>query len=211
MSTTHVGTMNEATYTGVLVAALIGAPDAAGAVLGALLDGHPLADQPSRITRVEAPRTGPDIAIALSVNGTERLVVVEHKRFGTPPNAPALSTFVRPVKDFPYPPGMDVSAQKRRKTDADRPGIWQLDAVICFDDWRPVSIDNIPIGACVLLDAEDRKVATAYGQLAHADRWQSVGYTQFGSRLRAAYDQGGNVVRVGTTPALLGLYACRPR
>jgi hypothetical protein len=143
MSTAHVGTMNEGTYTGVLVASLIGAPTAANAVLGALLDGHPLADQGLKITRVEAPGKGPDIAIALSVNGSERLVVVEHKRFG-PSNAPALSTFKRPVKDFPYPSDMGVLAQKRRKGDPDRPGIWQLDAVTCFDDWRPVSIEAPP-------------------------------------------------------------------
>lgn len=63
----------------------------------------------------------------------------------------------------------------------------------------------------MLLDAADREITTAYEPLAYADRWQSVGYTRFGARLRAAYDEGDNVVRAGTTSALLGLYACRPR
>jgi len=79
------------------VAALIGEPTAAQAVLGALLDGQWPGGHGSKITRVEAPVKGPDIAIAIAGNGLERLVVVEHKRFG-PFNAPALSTMKRPVK-----------------------------------------------------------------------------------------------------------------
>lgn len=205
MSTAHVGPMNEVTYTGVLVGTLIGAPTAAKVVLDAMLDGHPIADLSNKITRVEVPSKGPDIAVALSIDGSERLVIIEHKRFG-PSNAPALSTLKRPVKDFPYS-GMGVLAQKRRKEDPDRPGVWQLDAVTCFDDWRPPNLDEIPIGACVLLDAQDRDINDAYGPLAYPDQWQAVGYTQFGARIRAAYDMGDSVVRTGITSALLGLYA----
>jgi DDE_Tnp_1-associated len=64
-----------------------------------------------------------------------------------------------------------------------------------------VSIEDIPIGACVFLDAEGREITAAYEPLAYPDRWRSVGYARFGSRLRAAYDEGDTVVRAGTTPA----------
>jgi hypothetical protein len=210
MSAAHVGRIDEDAYTGVLVAALIGEPTAANAVLAALLYGQWPTAGGAKITRVEVPSQGPDIAIGISVNGSERLAVVEHKRFG-PNNAKALSTLKRPVKEFPVPPDLGVFAQKRRKGDPDRPAVWQLDVVTCFNDWRPAGIEQIPIEACVLLDAQDREAAEVYEPLAYPERWHSVGYATFGARLRAAYDKGDGLVRSGMTPTLLGLYSSHAR
>ena len=200
-------------YTGLIAAALLGATAVRTAVIAALLPGHPNligAD----VTYMSVPRIGIDLTLLLKSNsgvdsGIPVAVHVEHKRRKGRGNHPKLATYKRQA------PGHETCkhhsvAQKRRRSDPPTDGITQLDAVVCFDDWRDEFTEKADVAARIFLDTSGRSANSVLDEaMTHPDAWTTLGYEHLGKALRNTYDAGQHdpQLRPGLAPLLRGLYA----
>jgi hypothetical protein len=203
--------MSETMYSGLIAAALLNASSVRAAVLDALLPDRPeLSD--ADLEYLCAPPRGVDLILLFRSdamgNAARFVVLVEHKRFG-PANFPRLHTYRRRAPDHVTCTHRG-DAQRRRASDVPVAGIAQLDAVVCFDDWRDEVTEGVAVAARVFLDAEERDPGSAFrGNLAHPEAWTAVGYRVFGGALRRRYDQEPRdaALRHGLAPLLRGLFA----
>ena len=180
---------SEKQYTGVLLAALLDS-DASATVCRALLAckfgpmaaatfGHP--------KTVHCPDKGPDLVAILEHEAEEVLLIVEHKRFGSPSHAPG------------------------HETDPDAP--WQTDRIYAEATqkgpplWLSVAGATCKETYFIVLDAHGMSMEQLFPDGEFNEPWMVTSYPQFGAVLRKDYERG---VR-GLVPLLATLYAGRLR
>ncbi len=178
----HVAAMKEPAYTGMLASALLVPGRGREAVLSAFLPRRAQHLTVAEIDYMSVPKDGLDIVVGLTDGQKQRwAVLIEHKR-GGPRHAQRYAAL---EKRAPRHPTCQANATCKRKpgqTVGD-PGLWQLDASVCFDDWRPPELTAVPVAARVFLDGLDRKAVDVYPGLHHPAAWTSVRYASFARSL----------------------------
>lgn len=200
----HVADMKEAAYTGMLASALLLPGRGREAVLRGLLPRRARHLAVAEVDYMSVPTNGLDIVVGMTDGQRRSAVLVEHKR-GGPVHAQRYAALEKRAPRHPTCQSNATCKLKSGQTMGD-PGLWQLDASVCFDDWRPPDLARVPVAARVFLDGLDRNAVAVYPGLHHPTAWTSVGYASFARSLRGSYDQDAEA-RAVLAPLLMALYA----
>jgi hypothetical protein len=202
----------EAAFTGVIFAALQASQSARATAIRALLAGTDLQEEVAGLELMLAAVTAEPIDLLLafgspgSVADEWLLIGVENKHPKTPSNGAVIKGVVRP----------DRSCDQTRQVKRGKAGLWQLDAAVCLDGWKPAEVDHLPVDRGVLLDAKGRTPHEAYHRLRggdvdplqHPEVWRTVSYWVFAAELRAAYTGAQRAGDARTCDELRPLLLC---
>jgi len=211
LATPRLAPISETLYSGLIAAAMLGTSSVCSVVLAALLPERSDLFN-AKLEYIKVPSRGIDMILSfrLAADSCEAgaIILLEHKRFG-PANFPKHKTYKRRARHYERCVHTG-EAQRRRSGDPGTPGIAQLDAAVCFDDWRDEVTEGATVLARVFLDAQGRSPnSTFHGKLTHPGAWIAASYGGFGGALRQAYDQAQKdiALRQGLLPLVRGLHA----